>query len=242
MVSLVGIVIAVVVVVAIGITYSQLHRSAGQHFDSNGVPSFYSDRGKGEPVILVHGFGAHGDTNFRNPGTVAALAKNYRVIVMDARGHGRSGKPDQGYDLTTMTNDLVAFTQYLKLERPVIIGHSMGGSMCARALATNPELFRAGVLIDPAFRDATHEETQNKSESRRKEFENLKKLSHREIIDISRSKHPGWTNVDIEAYAMSKILFSCLLSSSAKIPFTSISPSLFKVWFFCSLLFALLTG
>jgi N-formylmaleamate deformylase len=176
-------------------------------FTHDGIVFHYNYIGEGKKhVVLQHGFSDCADSWGIMP---TDLSKNgYKVFMMDARGHGRSGKPDQGYNLTTLTKDMIAFTQYLKLDRPVIIGHSMGGSMGARALASYTDLFRAGVFIDPAFRETSQENAQKTCDKRRNELGNLKKLSHKQIIEYTRGKHPGWSDVDIESYAMSKIFLS----------------------------------
>lgn len=140
MIPILGIAAAAVVVLGAAIAYSQLRRSPGSYFDSNGVPIFYSERGSGEPVILVHGFGAQGDTNFRNPGTVAALAKNYRVINMDARGHGRSGKPHEleKYGLEVI-EDIRRLMDHLGIERAHLVGYSMGALFTMKFMTMYPE-------------------------------------------------------------------------------------------------------
>jgi len=140
MLPIIGLAVVVSIVVGAAIAYSQLHRSAGQHFDSNGVPIFYSERGNGEPVILVHGFGAQGDTNFRNPGTVAALAKNYRVIVMDARGHGKSGKPHERekYGIESV-DDIKRLMDHLELDRAHLVGYSMGALLSMKFMTLYPD-------------------------------------------------------------------------------------------------------
>ncbi len=140
MIPAIGIGVAVVLLVAAAVTYSQLHRSAGKHFDSNGVRIFYSERGQGEPVILVHGFAAHGDTNFRNPGTVAALAKHYRVIVMDARGHGLSEKPHtrEAYGMEAV-DDIKRLMDHLEIDRAHLVGYSMGALLTIKFMTAYPE-------------------------------------------------------------------------------------------------------
>lgn len=140
MFPVIGIVGFMSVVVPAAVAYSQLRRSAGQHFDSNGVPIFYSERGRGEPVILVHGFGAQGDTNFRNPGTISALARNYRVITMDARGHGLSGKPHDSdrYGMETV-DDIRRLMDHLGIERAHLVGYSMGALLTLKFMTAYPE-------------------------------------------------------------------------------------------------------
>src|SRR4051812_8406507 len=63
-----------------------------QFFDAAGVQLRYVDAGAGEPVVLVHGLGNSVET-WTEPGVVQELAKHYRIIAFDLRGHGRSSKP-----------------------------------------------------------------------------------------------------------------------------------------------------
>ena len=63
-------------------------------FDSAGVEIAYEDVGKGRPIVLVHGFAASFEMNWRAPGWVDALVSDgRRVVGLDCRGHGSSGKP-----------------------------------------------------------------------------------------------------------------------------------------------------
>ena len=70
-------------------------------FDSHGVKIRYVVAGKGEPVVLIHGFSANLEMAwqqlpklFGQPDILQALAKDYHVIALDCRGHGQSDKPD----------------------------------------------------------------------------------------------------------------------------------------------------
>src|ERR1051325_2404660 len=62
-------------------------------FVSGGVKLHYTVQGKGEPVILIHGFGANIEMNWVMPGVLPTLAQTYQVIALDNRGHGQSEKP-----------------------------------------------------------------------------------------------------------------------------------------------------
>jgi len=130
----------VVIVVAPIVTYWQVRRSPGQYFDSNGVPIFYSERGSGEPVILLHGLGVNGDLNFRRPGIARKLAKHYRVIMMDARAHGRSGKPHERerYGMECI-DDVRRLMDHLEIERAHLAGYSMGGLYTIKFMTVYPE-------------------------------------------------------------------------------------------------------
>ena len=65
-------------------------------FESNGVTIHYVEQGVGEEVVvLLHGFSSSAEESYVRPGVVAELAKTHRVLAVDLRGHGRSGKPHE---------------------------------------------------------------------------------------------------------------------------------------------------
>ena len=81
----------------------------------------------GRPLVLHHGLAS----NARIWEMVAPrlVERGHPVYALDARGHGLSDKPEDGYDIETITEDLAAFLQTCQLERPVLVGHSWGGSI-----------------------------------------------------------------------------------------------------------------
>ena len=176
-------------------------------FKHNGTTLHYEIIGDGEKdVVLQHGFSDFSGCWGPLPGLLAE--KGYRVAMMDARGHGRSAKPVDGYDLTTFTSDMMGMVTHLKLNRPVIIGHSMGGSMGARAAGSYPDLLRAAGLIDPVFRDMEEKEKLALIEPRKDAYRKLKRMSHGEIRAETRRKHPAWAETYIEAGATGKVYLS----------------------------------
>ena len=62
-------------------------------FDSNGVKIHYTVQGEGDPVVLIHGFTANSIVQWAVPGIISGLSKDYQVIAIDNRGHGKSDKP-----------------------------------------------------------------------------------------------------------------------------------------------------
>jgi len=97
-----------------------------QFFNSNGVKIRYIDVGHGEPVVLVHGFtGSIG--SWTTLGTIEKLAKDFRVIAFDCRGHGKSDKPhDASAYGTAMVEDVANLLDHLNIRRAHIVGYSMG--------------------------------------------------------------------------------------------------------------------
>ena len=116
-------------------------------FDSAGVKIHYLMQGQGEPVILVHGLMASAEINWVWPGVVAALAPNHRVVALDCRGHGLSGKP-LGVDQygTNMVEDVVRLMDHLKIQRADVAGYSMGGMITMKLMVLHPDRVRSGVV------------------------------------------------------------------------------------------------
>lgn len=115
---------------------------------SNGIDLHYvRSGGDGPPLVVAHG--VFDDGRCRLP-LARDMARNYDVILYDARGHGLSDAPDEGYDAATMAEDLVGLVGALGLEDPRLFGHSMGGDAVAVAAARHPDLPRAIVLVEPA--------------------------------------------------------------------------------------------
>ncbi|MBP9842358.1 MAG: alpha/beta hydrolase, partial [Simkaniaceae bacterium] len=80
-----------------------------------------------------------------------ALEANYDVIMPDARGHGNSSPPNQGYSYDILAADVLHLIEALKLINPVLLGHSMGGMTAALAASQNPKQLRGLILVDPTF-------------------------------------------------------------------------------------------
>jgi pimeloyl-ACP methyl ester carboxylesterase len=134
-------------------------RAEDQFFDSNGVRIHYIVEGQGEPVVLIHGFTADIDKNWRTgftagpqnhrqgPRIIEALSRNYRVIALDNRGHGKSDKPHdtKRYGLE-MAEDIVRLLDHLKIKKAHVVGYSMGAVITARLLVMHPERLLSATL------------------------------------------------------------------------------------------------
>jgi pimeloyl-ACP methyl ester carboxylesterase len=132
-------------------------------FDSNGVKIYYVTEGNGEPVVLIHGFMADHDMwgkgRFLNSvletKVMATLAKDFRVIALDCRGHGKSGKPSQTESYgPAMAEDVVGLLDHLKIPKAHLVGYSMGSLIAGRVAAMHPErvlsvTFGGGAAILP---------------------------------------------------------------------------------------------
>lgn len=116
-------------------------------FDSEGVSIRYQLEGSGEPVLLIHGYTASGDMNWRLGGVVDALAASYRVILIDNRGHGRSDKPTAPEDYgVRMVEDAFRLLDHLEIDSAHWVGYSMGGMITLKALTLQPQRVRTAVV------------------------------------------------------------------------------------------------
>jgi pimeloyl-ACP methyl ester carboxylesterase len=116
---------------------------------SNGVRIVYKVLGEGEPLLLIHGYTASGQTNFGGSGWLETLSKRYRLIVPDLRGHGKSGKPhnSSAYSLDLMARDVLACLGAEGLTGPVrIFGYSMGGMVALELLLNHPQRVSSAVI------------------------------------------------------------------------------------------------
>lgn len=118
-----------------------------RYFDANGVKVAYLVEGKGEPVVLIHGWLSSAGINWVLPGTSGLLAKDYQVIALDVRGHGLSDKPtnDDTYG-PELVEDIVRLLDHLRVKKAHIVGYSMGGIIAANFIAKHPDRVLSGTL------------------------------------------------------------------------------------------------
>jgi pimeloyl-ACP methyl ester carboxylesterase len=96
--------------------------------------------------VLVHGLSSNARTW---DGVAAELARNGRPsVAVDLRGHGRSDKPDDGYDVASVADDVLMLIARIGLERPVLVGQSWGGNVVIEAAARDPGAISAVVGVD----------------------------------------------------------------------------------------------
>ena len=117
----------------------------------NGIRIWYATFGQGKPVILLHGGLAN--SNYWGK-QVPVLAKHYRVIVMDSRGHGRSSNDGKPYNYDLMASDVIGLMDFLKIKQAAIVGWSDGADIGLDLAIHHPErvtkLFSFAANSDPA--------------------------------------------------------------------------------------------
>jgi pimeloyl-ACP methyl ester carboxylesterase len=116
-------------------------------FDSAGLRIHYVEEGQGEPVILLHGYTADLKQQFIDTGIFPTLARHYRAIALDARGHGLSDKPhNRAAYGPEMGLDIIRLMDHLGIRRAHIVGYSMGAHIVAQLVTLHPERFATMVL------------------------------------------------------------------------------------------------
>ena len=115
--------------------------------DNNGIAIHYEVEGSGPPLVLQHGsFGSLED--WREIGYVAPLRECSSLILIDARGHGKSGKPHDpaAYDLRARASDVIAVLDDLGIQTADFMGYSMGGWIGFGLAKYAPHRFRSLIL------------------------------------------------------------------------------------------------
>jgi pimeloyl-ACP methyl ester carboxylesterase len=113
----------------------------------DGAVLAFDDYGRGEPpVVLVHGWQGTAETW----GPLAGrLAERHRVVAVDLRGAGGSAGAPGPYSVERFAADVAGLAEHLGLERFVLAGHSMGGTVAQRLAVDHPGLLAALVLVAP---------------------------------------------------------------------------------------------
>ncbi len=116
-------------------------------FDSRGVPIHYIVTGRvnGEPVVLIHGFADNIEQGWTH--VIAALRKDFKIVALDCRGHGGSGKPHdpKAYGIE-MVNDVARLLDHLKIDKAHVVGYSMGSVIALSFAAHYPQRVRTVTL------------------------------------------------------------------------------------------------
>jgi pimeloyl-ACP methyl ester carboxylesterase len=160
---------------------SQLHRIASGPIEL--AVTEYD--GNGPRVLLIHGIGSSGGA-WNN--IIPRLAEEFSPVTIDLRGHGESDKPDHGYLYDDYIGDLEAVLAALGMDRPLLIGHSLGGIITLWWAAKHPDTAAALVIEDSPLRSGT---------DFRPAFEcwlEFNALTEDEAFARYKEEHPQWTD------------------------------------------------
>jgi pimeloyl-ACP methyl ester carboxylesterase len=110
---------------------------AGRYAQVNGIDLYYETHGAGRPLILLHG--GLGSGEMFGP-ILPALAEQHQVITPDLQGHGRTADIDRPIDIRLMADDIAALIEHLGLEKPDLVGYSLGGGVALQTAVKYPAM------------------------------------------------------------------------------------------------------
>jgi pimeloyl-ACP methyl ester carboxylesterase len=176
--------------------------------ESNGIRIHYWRTGSvGKPVMIM----AHGVTDYGLSWASLAekLQADYDIIMYDARGHGFSERPESQYSLNAHVEDLVGLIGALGIDKPILVGHSMGSGTVALAGATYPDLPRAIIMEDPALAEMLKYLTEVNIPEWKRLIKADKAMGKQKLMKLARSRrHPGWSDFEYDHWAEAKLLVS----------------------------------
>ena len=127
-------------------------KGVGQYAEVNGINLYFEIHGTGQPLILLHG--GLGSGEMFGP-TLTELAQQHQVITVDLQGHGRTADIDRPIDIRLMADDIAALIDHLKLDKPDVVGYSLGGGVALFTAVKYPDKVRRLVVASAhARRDA----------------------------------------------------------------------------------------
>ena len=117
----------------------------GEFLSLGGRSTHYLEKGKGDPIILIHGFNMDLNTWMFN---IDALAEHHRVLALDLWGLGYSSREFMDYGYALYVDQLLAFMQALDLQKASLIGHSMGGGTAIKFCLNYRHMIDKLILVD----------------------------------------------------------------------------------------------
>jgi pimeloyl-ACP methyl ester carboxylesterase len=171
--------------------------------EANGLRIHYLRSGGDKPqVLLLHGLTDNGAC--WTP-VIEQLKADYDCIAPDARGHGLTDAPASDYAPTDHAADAAGLIHALKLNRPAVIGHSMGGAVAAVLASQYPALVSAIIVEDPAWFNEVRTPSPEQSEAMKMgwltSMRENKMKTRDELIAGARSQNPRWSMAELEPWA-----------------------------------------
>jgi pimeloyl-ACP methyl ester carboxylesterase len=110
-------------------------KGTGRYAEVNGINLYFETHGAGRPLILLHG--GLGSGEMFGP-ILPLLAERHQVLAVDLQGHGRTADIDRPIDVRLMADDIAALIDHLGLDRPDLVGYSLGGGVALHTAAKYP--------------------------------------------------------------------------------------------------------
>ena len=124
-------------------------RGTGEYAEVNGINLYYETLGSGRPLVLLHG--GLGSGEMFGP-ILPTLAADHKVILVDLQGHGRTADIDRPISIELMADDIAALITHLGLDKPDVVGYSLGGGVAFFTVAKHPELVGKAAIVSANIR------------------------------------------------------------------------------------------
>jgi len=151
-----------------------------------GINIFYTDKGKGSAVVLLHGF-LENDSMWHT--FLPELTKKNRIISIDLLGHGQTECLGYIHTMEAMAEAVEAVLQHLKIRRSIIIGHSMGGYVALAFAEKNPDAVKGICLLNSTASADTTEKKNNRDRAIKAVKQNHKTFVRMAIVALFRPKN-----------------------------------------------------
>lgn len=167
---------------------------------------YYRTGGNKPPLILAHGVSDNGLCWQR---VALALQADFDLIMVDARGHGRSDKPPTGYTYDDFAADLTAFIQEMGLGATAVMGHSMGALTAVVTAARHPHLVSQLILEDPPLMsEQAVAELAERFTHGAAMFSMMQDQPVAAIMQFAQQMNSDWHEMEFPAWAESKKQFA----------------------------------
>ncbi|PTR34100.1 pimeloyl-ACP methyl ester carboxylesterase [Luteibacter sp. OK325] len=139
-----------ILLIAIMVTAAPVLAQPGQsgYAKVNGTELYYEIRGAGPPLVMLHG-GVDPSQMFGAP--LAAMAKNFKVIAIDARGHGHSKDTAAPWSIEQAADDVAAVLKQLKIDKSSVMGYSFGGAIALQFAIRHPDMLDKLVVVSAPY-------------------------------------------------------------------------------------------
>ena len=168
---------------------------------------YWRTGGEKPPMLMLHGYS---DDGLCWTAIAKELEDNYDIILPDARGFGLTDPPSQSEPTDIQVQDLASLIKALKLDKPILLGHSMGSSSVAWFSARFPDVPKASILVDPRLVSRTPNESAERNagvEKRVADILQRNNTSYETLFDGQKARNPHFSFTELHFWVLSKQLY-----------------------------------
>jgi N-formylmaleamate deformylase len=170
---------------------------------------YYRTGGKKPPMVILHGAT---DNGLCWSPLAEWLSAKYDVIMPDAQGHGKSERLIPGFKFADHAAQIAGLITQLKINKPIIMGHSMGAGTTVNIAVNYPDLPKAIILEDPAWQERLDpaketEEMKKQRQEMLKAMSSYGTMSEEDILTQGRKANPKWSEAELVPWSKAKTQF-----------------------------------